>query len=82
MTSITENSKVLNWKNLSMELYQLCITIMFALNHMIFCNLALQDGHPLLLLKIAQNMKTTISGPFWPLVSFLFLCFQRIFQQN
>ena len=30
MVSLHENS---NWKNLSMELYQLCITIIFALSH-------------------------------------------------
>ena len=38
-----------------------CVTIIFALSHFDFCNLALQDGSYLPLLKIAQNMKMTIS---------------------
>ena len=48
-----------------MKLYQLCVTIIFALSHfdflIFFYNLALQDGHRLPLLKVAQNMKMTIS---------------------
>ena len=45
-----------------MEMFQLCVTIIFALSHFdFFCNLALQDGRHLPLLKVAQNMKMTIS---------------------
>ena len=45
-----------------MELHQLCVTIIFALSHFDFIyNLALQDGRHLPLLKVAQNMKMTIS---------------------
>ena len=45
-----------------MELYQLCITIIFELSHFdFFGNLALQDGRYLPLLKVAWNMKMTIS---------------------
>ena len=61
MASLTKTSKVSNWKNLSMELYKLLITIIFALSHFDFCHLALQDGHHLPLLKVAENMKMTIS---------------------
>ena len=54
---------------MSLELYKLCITIIFALSHFdllffllfFFCNLALEDGRHLPLLKVAQNMKMTIS---------------------
>ena len=36
MASLFENSKVQNWKNLSIELYQLCVTVIFALSHLDF----------------------------------------------
>ena len=41
-----------------MELYQLCVTIIFALGRFdFFCSLALQDGPGLPVLTVAQNMK-------------------------
>ena len=62
MASLTKIAKYKTGKNLSVELYQLCVTIIFALSHDDFlCNLALQDGRHLPLLKVAQDMKMTIS---------------------
>ena len=48
-------------KKISMEWYQLCVTLVLAWSQLIFfCYLAFQDGRFQLLLKLAQKRKLTI----------------------